>query len=129
MPIYTMGLDKTNFPRILTTPWGKESIIPTTRTRGTSPLVTMGSTEVHYLNSNDNGEQPWSNIWPPATIKRTFPEYRGPGTTGSFYNPHTVPSLNFAWLSLGVSLLGAPGTGFLCPFTSWGSIRRIFPEY
>ena len=43
--------------------------------------------------------------------------------------PHTVPSLNFAWLSRGVSLLGASGTGLLCPPTLWGSIKQIFPEY
>ena len=44
----------------------------------------MGSTEVQYLNSNDSGEQPCSNIWPQVTvgslhtpgfsITRTFPE-------------------------------------------------------
>ena len=37
--------------------------------------------------------------------------------TGPFYNSHTVPPLNFAWLSRGVPLLGESGTGLLCPFT------------
>ena len=40
-----------------------------------------------------------------------------------------VPSPNFTWLSRGVPLLGAPGTGLLCPSTLWGSIKRIWPEY
>ena len=54
-----------------------------------------------------------------------------PGTvpTGPFYNTHTVPSLNFACLSRGVPLRGAPGSGLTCPFSPWGSIKRIFPGY
>ena len=53
------------------------------------------------------------------------------GLTGGqdFYNTHTVPSLNFAWLSRGVPLLGAPRTDRLSPTTLWGLVKRIFPEY
>ena len=40
-----------------------------------------------------------------------------------------LASLNIAWLSRDVPLLGAPGTGLLCPFILWCSIKRIFPEY
>ena len=58
----------------------------------------------------------------------------GPVPTGPFYNTHTVPSLDTAWLSRDVPLLGAPrtgdtGTGLMCPFIPWGSIKWIFPEY
>ena len=52
----------------------------------------------------------------------------GPGPPGPLYNTHTVPSLNFAWLSHGVPLLGAPGTGLLCPSTVWGSINEFSPN-
>ena len=54
---------------------------------------------------------------------------RGFGTTGPFYNPHTVPFLNFAWLSRGIPLLRTHGTGLLRPFTPSDSIKRILPGY
>ena len=42
---------------------------------------------------------------------------------------HMAPSLNFAWLSRGVPLLGSSETGLLCPITPRGAIKRFFPEY
>ena len=38
-------------------------------------------------------------------------------------------NMNINRLSQDVPLLGAPGTGLLCPFIPWGSIKRFFPEY
>ena len=38
-------------------------------------------------------------------------------------------NMNIAWLSRDVPLLGAPGTGLLCPFIPWDSIKQVFPEY
>ena len=43
-----------------------------------------------------------------------------------FYNPHTVSSLNVAWLlSCGAPVLGAPGTDLLCPLSPWGPELRL----
>ena len=38
-------------------------------------------------------------------------------------------NMNINRFSRDVPLFGAPGTGLLCPFMPWGSIKRIFPEY
>ena len=63
----------------------------------------------------------------PAAYRCWGPTAHGPGTHRTFYNPHTVRSLNFAWRSRGVPLLGAPDTRLLVPFPPWGSIKWIFP--
>ena len=50
-------------------------------------------------------------LYPGFLDKTNFPRILtrlGPVPTGPFYNTHTVPSLNFAWLSRGVPLLGHP---------------------
>ena len=139
VPIYPLGLDNTNFPWVLTPDGAKRATIPTTCTWSHTGILTSGLATW------------WSELrldtwWPPSlgiltprlrscisgfSIKQIFSEYRpaDPVLTGPFYNPHMVPSLNFAWLFCGISLLGAPGTGLLCPFTPWGLIKRIFPEY
>ena len=116
VPIYTLGVDKTNFSRILTTPWGKGLIIPRTRSRSRTWIL--------------NTWTPQSCI-PGFSINRMFLEY-WPRVTGIhrtlLQSPHgPLPKLCLAVPCL--PLLGAPGKGLLCPFTPWSSINRIFPKY
>ena len=38
----------------------------------------------------------------------------------------TISTRSRPWLYCSASLLGAPGKSLMCPFTTWGSVKRIF---
>ena len=127
VPISPLGLDKTNFPRVLAPMGAKGETIPTTRTRSRTWTLTSGwATRGSELRLTT--WRPPSSCTPGFSIKRIFPEYwpAGPGTHRTLLQyPHgPVPEL-----CRGVPLLGAPGSGLMCPFPPWVSIKRIFPGY
>ena len=100
-----LGLDKMNSSRVPTPPppagGSQRATIPTTRTRSrTWTLTSEQATRVSELHLA-TWQYPLP-CTPGFSIKQIFPEYwpHGPGTHRTLINPHTVPSLNFAWLSL-----------------------------
>ena len=124
MPIYPLGFDRTNFPREpgqRGQQYQQFSLGPVPELR--DRLRGVRTTFSHVTTPID--------LYPGFSIKRIFPNTDPAGlvTTGPFYNPHTVPSLNFVWLFRSIPLLGTHGTGLICPFTPWDSIKRIFPGY
>ena len=128
--LFSGFLDKTNFPRILTRD----------RNRQDSSTIPYGSVPELCL------ALPWSApaggtrhrspvpITPWGTIRRIFPRIIPRGAKGiriattPLQSPHgPVPDICLA-LPLRTAA-GGTWQGLLCPFTPWGSIKRIFPEY
>ena len=70
VPIYPLGLDKTNFPRILNPHGAKGATIPTTRSRSPGSELRLTTW------------RPPSSYTPGFSIKRIFPKFwpAGPGT-------------------------------------------------
>ena len=90
VPIYPLGLDKTNFPRKQNPRGPKGATIPTTRTRSSTWTLTSGKA----TRGSELRLATWrlpSSCTPGFSIKRVFPEYwpRGPGTHRTFLQyPH-----------------------------------------
>ena len=104
------------------------------------PQLALGPVPDHWLRGRLSGggvRTPFSHMATPSSctpgfsIKRIFPEYwpRGPGIYRTLLQYPHGPVPEHCLLSRDVSPLGSPGTGLLCPFIPWGSIKRIFPEY
>ena len=127
MPIYHLGLNKTNFPGYRH-PVGQRGQRYPQLALGPVPDFDFG---VGYAGFRTT----FSHKTPPSSCtqvsrKNEFSPNIDPAgsvTTGPFYHFHTVPSLNFAWYSRGIPLLGTHGTGLLCPFTPW--VKGIISGY
>ena len=99
VPIYPLGLDKTNFLRILNPRGAKGSTIPTTRTRSRAwTLTSKWATRVVRTTFNHMATP--LVLYPGFSIKRIFPEYwpAGPGTPRTLlqYPHYPVPELCLA---------------------------------
>ena len=99
------------------------------------PHLALGPVPEHWLGVGYPGVRTtFSHMATPLVLypgfldKTNFPRILTPRVRYP-QDPSTIPSLNITWFSRYVPLLGVPGTALLCPFITWGSIKRIFPEY
>ena len=128
--LYPRLLDNTNNPRILT-PRDRypqdSSTIPTLSCSCTLPCSPVAYRCWYVATPHLLPQVSRWNEFSPNT------DCADPVPIGTFYNPHTFSSLNFAWLSRGVPLLGVRTTfshvATQSTCTIGSSIKRIYPEY